>query len=139
VLKNDYTLNVDAAWTRYKIPLDEQETIIGSNDFIISNGSILVNSNNVHYVKLSGNLNIWQGPNTQEVMLHIIIYRNNELVFQKTADSQKNGLCSLSISPAIRDVRQGDKIEMYYEAGTAGTYIFIGRKTHTFLTVEKIY
>ena len=90
-------------------------------------------------IKISGNLNYWQGPDTSESVLTIGVKRGSTIVKEKAADTSKKGLLSLSVSPFVANVQKGDVVVMETSSGTTGAYIIIGRSVNTYLTVEKIY
>lgn len=139
VLGSDYDITINSSWEEKRVPLNVVETNIGSC-FSLNNNSVLV-GDNVNAVRISGNLDMWQGPNTiAECILKLNVYHNNTITKGKEINSSKNGsLVALSLTPFIAQVQKGDKIEMVATIGIAGTIKLMGRNKNTYLTVEKIY
>ena len=139
VLGSDYDITTSSSWEEKRVPLNVVETNIGSC-FSLNNNSVLV-GDNVNAVRISGNLDMWQGPDTiAECILKLNVYRNNTITKGKEINSSKNGsLVGLSLTPFIVQVQKGDKIEMIATIGIAGTIKLMGRNKNTYLTVEKIY
>lgn len=139
VLGSDYNITTSSSWEEKRVSLNVVETNIGSC-FSLNNNSVLVRDN-VNAVRISGNLDMWQGPDTiAECILKLKVYHNNTITKCKETNSSKNGsLVALSLTPFIAQVQKGDKIEMITTIGIAGTIKLIGRNENTYLTVEKIY
>lgn len=125
------------SYTNYKIPLDKVEVSIGKG-FTLSNNQILI-GDNINAIRVSGNLNIWTGPNTMESICRIAVLRGSSTINIKESNAAKNGLLDLCISSHIVEVQKGDIVIMQTATSTTGTFVFIGRSTNTYLTVEKIY
>ena len=139
VLGSDYDMTISSSWEEKRVSLNVVETNIGSC-FSLNNNSVLV-GDNVNAVRISGNLDMWQGPDTiAECILKLNVYHNNAITKTKEINSSKNGpLVALSLTPFIAQVQKGDKIEMTATIGIAGTIKLMGRNKNTYLTVEKIY
>lgn len=139
VLGSDYDITTSSSWEEKRVSLNVVETNIGSC-FSLNNNSVLV-GDNVNAVRISGNLDMWQGPDIiAECILKLNVYRNNTITKCKETNSSKNGsLVALSLTPFIVQVQKGDKIEMIATIGIAGTIKLMGRNKNTYLTVEKIY
>lgn len=139
VLGSDYDITTSSSWEEKRVSLNVVETNIGSC-FSLNNNSVLV-GDNVNAVRISGNLDMWQGPDTiAECILKLNVYHNNAITKTKEINSSKNGsLVALSLTPFIAQVQKGDKIEMIATIGIAGTIKLMGRNKNTYLTVEKIY
>lgn len=139
VLSSDYDITINSSWEEKRVSLNVVETNIGSC-FSLNNNLVLV-GDNVNAVRISGNLDMWQGPDTiAECILKLNVYHNNAITKAKEINSSKNGsLVALSLTPFIAQVQKGDKIEMIATIGIAGTIKLMGRNKNTYLTVEKIY
>ena len=99
VLGSDYDITTSSSWEEKRVSLNVVETNIGSC-FSLNNNSVLV-GDNVNAVRISGNLDMWQGPDIiAECILKLNVYRNNTITKGKETNSSKNGsLVALSLTP----------------------------------------
>lgn len=138
--EGDTIIKLPQAWAISKIPFNIVINKI-NNNLTLSNNNIIIGSN-IKYIEVSGNLNVWTSPSLQEANFSIELKRNNNRVALASADSSKPSdtpLLSLSISPIIWDVQNGDIIEFTYSSDGSGNHNIIGRRSNSYITVKKLY
>ena len=118
-----------------KITLDSFETSVNNSELASNNGGIKINNSSVSRVKVSANIRLTNGSSTQSFNLYI--QKNGTTVSSQrltNLDSSSQG--SMSISPILLPVSNGDVITLYLWKGNSNTTTL--QADYTNLTVEVV-
>lgn len=129
---SDTTLNFTASYgNTIRYPFDNLIWNNGS-DFSFVNNTILVQTDKVHGVRISGAINI----DTVDDQIQLNIYKNESIIFTIDSPGRVTGMSTLIIPPLIWGCANGDYFRIQVGCGNVGQRLT--RRCKSWFLVEKV-
>lgn len=132
------TYNAPTDWFTGIINLNNIVSYFGNSLTKTSDGGIKIGKG-VSMIEVSGAITYFTSSNTGETNCSIIRLRGtNKATATRCFDMKTRAIYTVSNTPVVYPVQEGDIIYLYYDVQQAGNYAFLGDGVGTFLTVKVI-
>ncbi len=132
-LSSNASITTTRNYEAVQIKLDRINYTVGEN-LTLQNGAIKIGKN-IKRVLVNGNI----GSSGSTTMFGLTIYKNDTAVFNAFIVPASGSSCSLSASPFVIDVEEGDTISMsLYINNTGSKTVLAYDGTSTYLTVQSL-
>lgn len=127
-------------WVKYYLPYNNQDDKVG--DYFTLSGSTITINKDIKCIRISAQCVFWGDYNAPEVVLGILVTDSSgREMSNRQTDQHKTGgmLCNVVAPHILMNVKKGFKIQAYTVSGTVTATKVLGRNTHSFMLVEKVF